>query len=163
MQAQEANGGLLLFYGILADVLVAIHFAIVAFVVLGLLAILGGVACKRSWARNFWFRLVHLVAIGFIAIEGFLGMDCPLTIWEQQLRDAAGQNFSGDSFMSRLIHRILFVNVDPEILNVCHIAFGALVLATFLLAPPRWPRRHKLESTKAQEPGKDQPQVKEAG
>jgi hypothetical protein len=152
-----------LFYGILADVLVAIHFAIVAFVVLGLLAILAGIAFRRSWARNFWFRLVHLVAIGFIAVEGFLGMDCPLTLWEQQLREAAHQDFTGDSFMARLIHGILFVNVDPEILNLCHIAFGALVLATFLLAPPRLPRRRKLESNKTQEPAKGQTQVKEAG
>ncbi len=132
-----------MFYGILADVLVAIHFAIVAFVVLGLLAILIGVAFRRSWARNFWFRLVHLIAIGYIAAEGLLGVDCPLTIWEQQLRDAAGQNFSGDSFMARLIHNILFFDVDPKILNRCHIAFGVLVLATFLVAPPRWPRRRK--------------------
>jgi hypothetical protein len=163
MQAQEANGGLLLFYGILADVLVAIHFAIVAFVVLGLLAILVGVAFRRSWARNFWFRLVHLIAIGFIAAEGFLGMDCPLTIWERQLRDAAHQEFSGDSFMARLIHNILFFDVDPTILNRCHIAFGALVLATFVFAPPRWPRRRKQESTKAQDRGKGQSQAREAG
>ena len=152
-----------MFYGIVADVLVAIHFAIVAFVVLGLLAILIGVALRRSWARNFWFRLVHLIAIGFIAVEGFLGMDCPLTIWEQQLRDAAHQEFSGDSFMARLIHRMLFVNVDPEILNLCHIAFGALVLATFLLAPPRWPRRRKQETATTQEPAKITPSAKEAG
>jgi Protein of Unknown function (DUF2784) len=129
-----------LFYGILADVLVAIHLAIVAFVVLGLVAILIGVALKRSWARNFWFRLVHLFAIGFIAVEGLVGADCPLTIWEQQLRDAAHQGFSGDSFMSRLIHNVLFIDVDPNILNRCHIAFGVLVLSTFIVAPPRWRR-----------------------
>ena len=163
MQAQEANRGFLLFYGILADVLVAIHFAIVAFVVLGQLAILVGIALRRSWARNFWFRLVHLITIGYIAVEGFLGTDCPLTIWEDQLRQAAHQEFSGDSFMTRLIHRLLFVNVDPEILNLCHIAFGALVLATFILAPPRWPRRNRVESIKTNELNKEQPRAKEAG
>jgi hypothetical protein len=152
-----------LFYGILADVLVAIHFAIVAFVVLGLLAILIGIAFRRSWARNFWFRLSHLVVIGFIAAQALLGENCPLTIWEQDLRDAAHQNFSGDTFMSRLIHNILFFNVDPDILNFCHIVFGALVLATFLFAPPRWPRRRKEEIRKAAGPGQEITQAKEAG
>ena len=152
-----------MFYGILADVLVAIHLAIVAFVVLGLVAILIGIALRRSWARNLWFRLAHLSVIGFIAIQAFLGENCPLTIWEQQLRDLAHQEFSGDSFMARLIHRMLFVNVDPGILNLCHIAFGALVLATFLLAPPRWPRRPKQEATKAQQLGKEETQKREAG
>src|SRR6266496_370479 len=53
----------MLFYAVLADVLTAIHGAYVGFVVLGELAILVGAAFGCRWARNPWFRSLHLLAI----------------------------------------------------------------------------------------------------
>ena len=44
---------------ILADIVVVIHFAYVAFVVLGLVAVLMGYVFKWNWVRNRWFRLTH--------------------------------------------------------------------------------------------------------
>jgi hypothetical protein len=128
-------------YGLLADLLVAFHVAYVGFVVLGQAAILIGAALRWHWIRNLWFRLAHLAAIGLVALEAVWGMACPLTVWESNLRELAGQEFSGDSFMARLLHRLIFFQVDAAILDIAHILFAILVLATLVLIPPRWGKR----------------------
>jgi hypothetical protein len=125
-------------YGFLADLLVALHFAIVAFVVVGQVLILIGIPLGWRWIRNMWFRLGHLAAIGFIVTLAFKGASCPLTLWEQQLREAAGQDFYSKSFIGHWLQRVLYYDVDSAILDLCHIVFGLLVLFTFLVAPPRW-------------------------
>src|SRR5436309_1713642 len=58
-----------LFYEILADLLFAVHFGYVSFVVLGQLAILIGWALRWLWIRNPWFRISHLVMILIVAFE----------------------------------------------------------------------------------------------
>jgi hypothetical protein len=124
-------------YGFLADGVVALHFAYVAFVVGGELVILLGLACRWQWVRNLWFRLTHLLFIGVVAAEAAFGVACPLTVWEVRLRELAGQPVEEGSFLGRLFHNLLFVPVEPSWLPVLHIGFGVLVLLTFLLAPPR--------------------------
>ena len=80
-----------LFYRLAADLTVVVHFAYVALVVVGLLAIFVGIARRRPWSRIFWFRSLHLLAIFVVVAEAMCGITCPLTIWEKQLRLLAGQ------------------------------------------------------------------------
>jgi hypothetical protein len=126
-------------YGLLADLLVVIHAAFVGFVVFGQVAILIGVLCRWQWARNFWFRTTHLLAIGYVAMEALLGLACPLTVWENELRVLAGQPVSDASFVGQLIHNLLFWHVQDWMLEYVHMGFGAMVLLTFVCAPPRLP------------------------
>lgn len=126
-------------YAALANLLVAVHAAYVAFVVFGLLAIWLGWALGWRWIRNAWFRITHLIAIGIVAVEAIFGVECPVTVWERQLREAAGQPVSDASFIGRLSHDLLFYeNVPAWVFPVLHIGCGVLVLATFVLAPPRF-------------------------
>src|SRR5262245_19885191 len=98
-----------MWYGVAADVLVGVHLAYVAYVVLGQLAIIIASPFKWQWARNPWFRFTHLLAIGIVAFEEVCGLRCPLTVWEQQLRELGGQGFNGsETFMGRLFHNMLF-------------------------------------------------------
>jgi len=78
-------------YALLADVILVAHFAFVLWVVLGLLLILLGGALRWRWVRNRWVRVAHLASIGFVVGQAWLGQMCPLTIWESDLRVAAGQ------------------------------------------------------------------------
>lgn len=130
-----------MWYGLLADVVVAIHVAYVSYVVVGQLAIFAGVVLRWQWIRNFWFRLTHLVAIGIVAFEAILNITCPLTKWEYELRLAAGQQPSGETFMGRLLHGVIYYNWPPWVFTVIYIGFAVLVLATFVFAPPRWRRK----------------------
>ena len=72
----------------LADFVLIVHFMFVLFVVGGLVLIWIGAACAWQYVRNYWFRLAHLAAICFVAVESLLGMVCPLTAWEDALRGA---------------------------------------------------------------------------
>jgi hypothetical protein len=127
-------------YGLLADLLVAVHMAFAVFIVAGQLLIWAGLIRRWSWVRNPWFRLAHLAAIVLVGLEAVFGVACPITVWEDQLREAAGQEITGETFIGRWIHYLLFYDVDSAILNGCHILFAILVIATFVFAPPCWRR-----------------------
>jgi hypothetical protein len=60
-----------------------------------------------------------------------------LTVWEDQLRVAAGETVEEGSFMGRLVHNLIFYDFPPWVFNVVHCIFGAVVLATLILIPPR--------------------------
>jgi hypothetical protein len=126
---------------LLADLIVVVHLGIVLFVVLGLVCVLLGGFLGWQWVRNPVFRIAHLALISFVAIQGAgLGQLCPLTIWENELRREAGEGGYSGSFVGRLCHDVLFVEVKQETLNWVYVAFAALVLATLLLVRPRWRR-----------------------
>jgi polyferredoxin len=124
-------------YRFLADAIVAVHFAYVAFVFVGMAAILAGIALRWSWVRNFWFRTVHLLLISIVVAESLCGIVCPLTTWEDSLREANGESTEAGSFIGRWAHDLLFVDAPPWALTTCYVAFGLVVLAAFILAPPR--------------------------
>lgn len=126
-------------YRILADVILAVHFGYVAFVVVGMAVILVGIALHWAWVRNFWFRAVHFLMIAVVVVESLCGILCPLTDWEDNLRVLAGDNSEPGSFVGRWMERLLFVDLSPTALAVCYCLFGLAVLLTLIFAPPRWP------------------------
>ncbi len=72
----------LLSFRLLADVVLALHVAIVVFVVGGLvLVVVGNLSGWRS-VNALWFRLAHLATIAVVAAEAWLGVTCPLTTLE---------------------------------------------------------------------------------
>jgi hypothetical protein len=140
------------FYRLLADVILVVHFAFVAFVILGLLAVWAGRLLRWSWVRNFWFRLAHVLAIGIVAAEALGGVICPLTTWEARLRELAGATggYQG-SFIQHWVHRLIFFDASQGVFTVIYIAFFALVLASFWWVKPRRPARGACSSTKGGE------------
>jgi hypothetical protein len=137
-------------YGFLADAMVALHLLYVSFVVFGQLAVVLAAAMRWEWGRNRWFRLTHLAAIGYVALEAVMGWKCPLTLWEQQLRELAGQDYlSSDTFMGRLVRSVLFIDryftdgEPPEgFFTTVYIATFIIVLQGLVMYPPRlWPKR----------------------
>jgi hypothetical protein len=86
---------------------------------------------------------VHLIAIAIVAVEAAFNYTCPLTTLEYYLRERAGQQPSAESFIGRLMQSFIVHDWPPWVFNVSHIAFGLLVLLTFVLARPRWPWRSR--------------------
>lgn len=121
----------------LADLVVAFHVAYVGFIVVGELLILMGAVLRWQWVRNIRFRTIHLAAILFVAWEAIIGMNCPLTVWEDLLRRQAGQEVAAGTFIGRLLHNILFFDCPAGFFTPMYIGFALLVLATLLLIPPR--------------------------
>ena len=139
-------------YAYLADGVVAVHTAFVAFVVFGQIAVVAGGLCGWGAVRNFTFRVLHLAAIGVVALESLAGIDCPLTVWEHSLREAAGQSVDrGATFVGDLMHRWLFYEADPAVFTRLYVGFALLVVLTWAFLPPRRPawlhgRAHSLTS-----------------
>jgi hypothetical protein len=125
----------------LADLILLFHFSYVLFVVLELAIIWIGFFLRWSFVRNFWFRLAHLLAMGYVVAESFIGTVCPLTLWENQLRIKAGGGVYQGTFMEHWVHQIMYYDADPETFSVIYVLFFAAVLLSLWCVPPKWPTK----------------------
>ena len=76
--------------------------------------------------------------MAYIVQNAIRGELCFLTHWESALRGQAGETVEEASFVGRMLHSILFVQVDQDLLHQIYVGFGAFVLAlTFLVRPKR--------------------------
>lgn len=119
-----------------ADALLVTHALFVAFVVFGLLLVLAGKLFSWGWVRNPWFRLAHLLAIGVVAAQSWLGIICPLTTWEMALREKAGETVYGGTFVSHWLEKMLYYNAPAWVFVLCYTVFGLLVVATWFWVRP---------------------------
>lgn len=126
-------------YSVLADVVLGVHALFVGFVVFGLGLILIGLQRQWRWVRNFWFRFAHLLAIGGVVLQSWLGILCPLTVWENQLRLLANEPFYRESFVAYWLHKVIFYRAEPWVFTVIYTLFGACVLASWIWGKPQWP------------------------
>ena len=128
-------------YSLLADLIVVVHLAYVAFVALGQAAIGAGGAFRWGWVRNAPFRIAHLAAILIVAGESLLGVVCPLTTWENRLRELAGETAAERSFVARLVHAVMFYDWSESTFTILYVAFAVAVALSLWLVPPRWRRQ----------------------
>jgi hypothetical protein len=128
-------------YQLLADMVLMVHVAIVAFVVGGLVLIVVGNLRAWSWVNALWFRLAHLAAIAVVVTQAWLGAVCPLTTAEMWLRARAGAPTYEGSFVGHWLQRILYHEAPAWAFVLAYSLFGLLVVATWWYFPPRR-RRH---------------------
>ena len=124
-------------YRILADIVVTVHFAYVTFVAVGLFVTLLGGVLRWQWVRNPWFRFIHLAMIVIVVFEAWMGLTCPLTIWEHQLRTLSQQATYRGGFLPNLLHNAMFFDAEPWVFTMGYTVFGLAVLLAFILVPPR--------------------------
>ena len=117
----------------IADLVLVVHFAIVLFIVGGLIAVWIGAGLGWPWVRDPWFRYLHLAAIAYVAAEALLGVACPLTVWEDVLRGG----MRADSFVGRWLRRLLFYDAPEWAFTLAYLAWALATLATLRLVPPR--------------------------
>ncbi|MEX1201110.1 MAG: DUF2784 domain-containing protein [Methylophaga sp.] len=126
---------------LLADVILAIHVLFVGFVVFGLVAIYAGYFLHWNWIRNRLFRILHLLAIGIVVGQAWLGMICPLTIWEMSLREAAGTSVYTGSFIQYWLHKLLYWDAPGWVFVALYTGFGSLILASWYFVRPYAPNQ----------------------
>lgn len=103
-------------YGALADLVVALHFGFVLFVVLGGLLVL-------RWR---WVALVHLPAAVWGAWIEFSGRICPLTPLENEYRRLGGEGGYSGGFIEHYILPVLYPHALTRNIQV---ALGVVVVA----------------------------------
>jgi hypothetical protein len=126
-----------LLYRLAADAVLAVHVAFVGFVVIGLVLVLVGAVLGWRWVRSPVFRGLHLVAIGYVVLESWFGVRCPLTVWEMALRARAGDVTYGGDFIQHWLQAVLYYDAPTWVFTVAYTAFGLLVVASWFLVPPR--------------------------
>ena len=106
-------------YRILADAVLVLHLAFIAFVMLGGLAVL-------RWPRLAW---LHLPAVLWAAGIAFTGGYCPLTPLENRLRDAGGEEGYAVSFIEQYLTALIY---PDGLTREVQIVLGCLVIAVNL-------------------------------
>ena len=124
-------------YQFLGNLVLAVHLAIVAFVVLGLVLIILGNQRGWRWVNHLWFRLAHVGAIAVVVLESWFGFTCPLTTFEMWLRAKANAATYGGGFVQHWLGRLLYYEAPPWIFILAYSLFGLLVVATWWYFPPR--------------------------
>lgn len=122
--------------GLLADTLLALHVAIVLFVVGLLPLVLAGGALGWRWVRHYGLRLSHLALMIFIAAQTWLGQLCPLTVWEQALRRTAGQGSYGESFIEHWLSRLLYWDAPWWVFVAAYTGFVLVVIMAWWWVKP---------------------------
>jgi len=125
------------FYTLSADIVLVVHFAIVAFVIFGLVAVWLGFFLRWHWVRNIYFRATHLVIMAIVTTQALLDVACPLTTWENKLRFASdGGNTYEGSFLEHWIHKVLFPDFSSGAFTVAYCVFFFLVALSFVVVRP---------------------------
>ncbi|MEB0048494.1 MULTISPECIES: DUF2784 domain-containing protein [unclassified Pseudomonas] len=107
-------------YPIAADGLVLFHLMFIVFVLFGGLLVL-------RWPSLFWW---HLPAAAWGIIVEVFHLTCPLTYWENLMRQAAGNAGYGGGFIEHYVWPIIYpAGLTPTI----QFGLGSVVLAINLL------------------------------
>jgi hypothetical protein len=121
-----------------AGLITVTHFVFIYGVLLALAFILVGGPLRWRWTRNFWFRLVHLIAIEIVASQGVVKVECPLTTIDREMRGSV-YDASASSPLVRFCHRLVYFRTETWIFRIAYVVLGALVLLAWVLLPPRQP------------------------
>lgn len=121
----------------LAELILAFHFAIIAFNLFGLVAIPVGAWRGWSWVSAPLWRWAHVASLAVVAAQALAGRACFLTIWQDAL---TGQE-EGEPLIMRLVNRLIFWPLPGWVFATAYVAMFGYTLALLWLAPPRPWRR----------------------
>jgi hypothetical protein len=141
MPARDAGMDDTLPYPLIADAVLMLHAAVVAFVVGGLVLIIVGNLRAWRWVNAPYFRIAHLAAIAVVVAEAWFGVVCPLTSLEMGLRAKAHATTYAGSFIGHWLQRLLYYEAPAWVFTVGYSLFGLVVAATWRRFPPRFRRR----------------------
>lgn len=127
--------------GLVADIILVVHFVFILFVVGGQVMILAGAGAGWRWIRNFHFRLCHILAISLVAAMAWAGKLCPLTLLENTLRESSGQPGYTDSFIRHWVGGIIYWDAPSWVFTLVYTLFAMVVILSWILIRPENTRR----------------------
>lgn len=130
-------------WGALANLVLLLHVGVVLFIIGALVLTLVGAWRHWRWVRNFYFRALHLLGIGYVALEAWLGIVCPLTTLESWLRARAGQHVYDGDFIAHWLSQLMFYEAPPWVFIAAYSSFGLLVALSWLWVRPTLPWRRR--------------------
>ncbi|HEX4709043.1 DUF2784 family protein [Phenylobacterium sp.] len=117
----------------LGELVLGAHLAVIAFNVLGLIAIPLGAALNWRWVRVRWWRLLHIASWAVVALQAILGRACFLTLWQDELTGASGE----PPLIMRFVNGLIFWPLPIWVFGAIYLALFAVVIALWWFIPAR--------------------------
>jgi hypothetical protein len=117
---------------LLADLVLITHFAIAAFLALGMLLIPLGAYWHWAWVRSRRLRQIHMGLMILIAIEALFHITCPLTTLEAYLRKSTAP----ESFWADQLGKILYWDLPLEFFTILYGCCVVWALFLWKSVPP---------------------------
>ena len=134
-------------YAILANAVLIIHAAFVAFVVLIIPFIYIGKASNWRWTRIYWLRIAHLIGICIVAAQSWAGVICPLTTLEMWLRENSDLATYSGGFIEHWLQRLIYWDLPAWAFIALYSLFALLVIFTWYVVPPTKSRNRSVAPT----------------
>ena len=124
-------------FSILANVVLLVHSAVIAFNLFGL--IVTPIGAWRRWAfvRIVWWRALHLLSLGIVALQACLGRACFLTLWQNALLGQAGDAASSPPMIMTWVNQLIFWPLPLWGFSLIYVAVALYAIALWWLVPPR--------------------------
>lgn len=110
----------------------ALHLAVIAFNVAGLVVIPLGARLGWRFVRIRWLRLLHLASLAIVALQAVAGRACFLTIWQSDL--TGGQ---AEPLIMRWVNSMIFWPLPIWMFTALYLAVFGYTLALWWMVRPR--------------------------
>ncbi len=122
-------------YRLLADAVLVIHFAFIAFAVIG--------ASLLLWRRApRWVVFIHLACAAWASYVMFSGRICPLTPLENYLRKLGGEAGYSGGFIERYLLSIIYpAGITREFQTALGIGVLLINVAIYAVVMRRWGKK----------------------
>jgi Protein of Unknown function (DUF2784) len=117
----------------MAHLVLAIHVAIIAFNVAGLIVIPLGARLGWSFVRASTWRVLHVISWGVVALQAAAGRACFLTDWQHAL---AGGEEAPEPLVARLVNAAIYWPLPLWVFTVLYAAAFAWIIALLWIVPP---------------------------
>jgi Protein of Unknown function (DUF2784) len=133
-------------YAVLAELILAVHLAIILFNVGGLIIIPLGAWRHWRFVRGFWWRALHLASLAVVALQAVLGQVCFLKDWQGDLLRAAGAGATREPLIAGLVNRLIYWPLPLWVFAALYVAVWLYVLLLWWLVPPHRGRMRQIDS-----------------
>jgi len=117
---------------LLAELVLALHLAVIAFNVAGLAVIPLGAKLGWRLVRIRWLRLLHLAALAVVAVQAAVGRACFLTVWQAELAGAGRE----EPLIMRWVNSLVVWPLPMWVFATLYLAVFAYALALWWSVPP---------------------------
>ena len=118
----------------LSQAILAAHLAVIAFNVMGLVAIPLGASLGWRWVRVRWWRMLHVASWAMVALQAALGRACFLTLWQDRLTGAgAGE----PPLIVRWVNSVIYWPLPMWVFTAGYLVVFGYVIALWVFVPPR--------------------------
>ena len=122
----------------LADIVLILHFFIVIFITVGFFLIPIGYYYDWNWIKSLKLRIFHCGSMFLVTFETLVGITCPLTSIENNLRGMSNNK----SFISFWIEKIIYWDFPTKFFIFLYFIFLGWTLLMWKIYPPNLKNIH---------------------